>query len=413
MYEPKFNAKIIIPSIPGKQKSKILTFGTMKECQRIGILICFLALIGPLGCGERKGPAPNGPALGESKVVHARGFTIHKEGALTILEVKAPWPGATKSFKYLLAPKEILATMRIAAGTYDAIVGTPVEKVVLTSTTHIPALEALGALETLVGFPDLDLISSPAARELVDRGQVMDLGRNEGINTEIVLSLDPQLVMGFGINDTNRAYETLQRSGIPVVYNGDWVEHSPLGKAEWIKFFAPFFQKEAEGDRIFAELETAYREAKKLAKQAKDRPTVLTGGLYKDVWHVAGGESWFAQFIQDAHGKYLWADSPGTGGIPLGLEAVLVKAKDADIWLNPSHHTSYRSLAQANPHHGQFKAFVEGKVYSNAIEKGEKGGVLFYELAPQRPDLVLRDLIHILHPELLPDHRLLFIKPLD
>src|SRR5690606_38918613 len=190
----------------------------------------------------------------------------------------------------------------------------------------------------------------------------------------------------------------LERAGIAVVYNGDWVEHSPLGKAEWIKFFAPFFQKEAEADRIFSEIETAYMEAAQLAKTAGNRPTVLTGGLYKDVWHVAGGESWFARFIQDAQGKYLWADSPGTGGIGLGLETVLAQASDADIWLNPSSHTSYAALAGANPHHGRFKAFGTGKVYSNAIEKGEMGGVLFYELAPQRPDLVLRDLIHILHP---------------
>src|SRR5690606_25018014 len=220
--------------------------------------------------------------------------------------------------------------MRIASGTYDAIVGTPVDKMVLTSTTHIPAWEALGALGTLVGFPDPDLISSPAARALVDSGQVRDLGMNQDINTEIVLSLAPEVVMGFGINDTNRAYETLERAGIAVVYNGDWVEHSPLGKAEWIKFFAPFFQKEAEADRIFSEIETGYLEAAQLATKAGNRPTGRTGGLYKDVWHVAGGESWFARFIQDAQGEYLWADSPGTGGIGLGLETVLAQASDAD-----------------------------------------------------------------------------------
>src|SRR5690606_34906460 len=162
---------------------------------------------------------------------------LHKEGPLTILEVNAPWPGAQKNFKYLLVPKDSLATMRIAAGRYDAVVGTPVDKMVLTSTTHIPALEALGSLGTLAAFPEPDLISSPVTRALVDNGQVKDLGTNQGINTEIVLSLAPDVVMGFGINDTNKAYETLERAGIAVVYNGDWVEHSPLGKAEWIKFF--------------------------------------------------------------------------------------------------------------------------------------------------------------------------------
>src|SRR5690606_7235077 len=144
------------------QKSKILTFGAMRKQPQHPISIFFLALAILWGCGERKGPAGEAP-LGEvPKIAHAKGFTLHKEGALTILELNAPWPGAQKKFKYLLAPKERLATIRIASGTYDAIVGTPVDKMVLTSTTDSPALEALAALGTLVGCPDPDLSSSPA-----------------------------------------------------------------------------------------------------------------------------------------------------------------------------------------------------------------------------------------------------------
>ncbi len=374
-----------------------------------------LALISAvlMGCGERKGSDSPQPDPVETIVAHARGFTIQRNDGITTLEVNAPWPGSKRSFKYLLVPKERLATMRFAADAYDAIIGVPVEKMVLTSTTHIPALEALGELDALVGFPNTDLISSPEARKLVAQGRVKDLGVNEGVNTEIALSLEPEVVMGFGINDTNRGYETLIQAGIAVVYNGDWVEQTPLGKAEWIKFFAPFFQKEVEADRVFSEIERAYTRTRELAQKAGHRPTVLTGGLYRDVWHVAGGESWLAHFLKDAHAHYLWEDRPGTGGIALGLEAVLAQARDAEFWLNPSYHTSYKELEAANPHYGQFEAFANRKVFSNAIEKGEKGGIVFYELAPQRPDLVLADLIHILHPELLPEHELRFFKPLE
>lgn len=377
------------------------------------LLICTLLSVFLLGCAERKRPVFDPSGMVESKIAHAQGFSIYRQGEMTLLEVKAPWPGAKKGFSYLLVPKDKMADLEIDRGAYDAVVGVPVEKMVLTSTTHVPALESLGELNALVGFPNTDLISSPLARVLVERGQVKDLGMNESINTEVSLSLKPEVVMGFGISDTNKAYETLQGAGIAVVYNGDWVEHTPLGKAEWIKFFAPFFQKEALADQVFSKIETAYMQAAQLAKQADQRPTVLTGGLYRDVWHVAGGESWLARFLRDAHADYLWSDRPGTGGIALGLEAVLVKAKDADFWLNPSYHGSYASLEADNPHYREFKAFGAHKVYSSAIEKGEKGGYLFFELAPQRPDLVLKDLIHIFHPELLPDHRLLFIKPLE
>src|SRR5690606_15604400 len=144
--------------------------------------------------------------------------------------------------------------------------------------------------------------------------------------------IKPEVVMGFGINDTNKTYETLKRAGIAVVYNGDWVEQTPLGKAEWIKFFAPFFQKEQQADRLFKEIETSYLEAKQLAQKAEQRPTGLTGGLYKEVWYVAGGKSWMARFLKDANAKYLWAETEETGSSGLSLEAVLEKAQVADFW---------------------------------------------------------------------------------
>ena len=239
------------------------------------------------------------------------------------------------------------------------------------------------------------------------------MGTNENINTEITLELNPEVVVGFGINDTNKAYETVQKSGIPVVYNGDWTESTPLGKAEWIKFFAPFFAKEIQADSIFKAIETDYKSAKELALQVKERPTVLTGGLYKDVWYVAGGNSWMAQFLRDANAEYLWAESEESGSIGLSLEVVLTKGANADYWFNPSLHASYQELVQANTHYQQFDAFTQKKVFSNAIKKGDTGGLLFYELAPQRPDLVLKDLIAILHPGILPDYQPHFFMPLQ
>ncbi|WP_108422969.1 ABC transporter substrate-binding protein [Flagellimonas amoyensis] len=376
----------------------------------IGSIFAFLMLI---GCGEKKVPLTETPLKKDQNIRHAKGFTVHSENKVTIIEVTAPWPGAQQSFTYALVPKEKLAVMTFPRDTYDAIVGTPVEKMVITSTTHIPSLEALDELNVVVGFPNTDFISSPKARELVENGQIKELGMNESINTEIALAMKPEVVMGFGINDTNKAYETLLNAGISVVYNGDWVEQTPLGKAEWIKFFAPFFQKEQQADRIFNDIETSYQQAKQLAQKATEKPTVLTGGLYKDVWYVAGGQSWMAQFLNDANADYLWADTEETGSIGLSLESVLEKAQQADFWLNPSSQTSYEELESVNVHHKQFKAFTQKKIYSNAIEKGAKGGLVFYELAPQRPDLVLKDLITILHPGLLPDHELRFIKPLQ
>ncbi|WP_190809076.1 ABC transporter substrate-binding protein [Flagellimonas sp. S3867] len=377
--------------------------------------LCFVTLFIALlsSCVEKKKPLPVEQPLSQPHLQYASGFTMERSGDVTIINVSSPWPGAASGFTYALVPRNKLASITLPNDAYDAIVATPVQNMVITSTTHIPAFEALGVLNVVSGFPNTDLISSPATRKRIADGQIKELGTNENINTEVVLELNPEVIMGFGINDTNKAYETLKRSGIPVVYNGDWTEQTPLGKAEWIKFFAPFFHKEVEADSIFKNIETSYKEAKLLTEKVTQKPTVLTGGLYKDVWYVAGGNSWMAQFLKDANANYLWADSDNKGSIGLSLEAVLEKGQQANFWFNPSLHSSYEELQQANAHYKEFEAFKNKKVFSNAVKKGATGGLLFYELAPHRPDLVLKDLISILHPELLIDYQPHFFMPLN
>ncbi|NAY90624.1 ABC transporter substrate-binding protein [Muricauda sp. JGD-17] len=377
------------------------------------LFFCVFAIVCLLGCGKKNKSLSVEQNSTKTELKYAKGFSVQKNATFTVIEVTSPWPSSDNNFKYALVPKEKLATITFPRDAYDAIVPTPVEHVVLTSTTHIPSLEALGVVNTIIGFPSTDFISSPAARKRIENGQIKELGTNENINTEIAMALQPDVVIGFGINDTNKAYEAIKKSGIPVAYNGDWVEQTPLGKAEWIKFFAPFFQKETLADSLFHTIEKGYLNAKQLAQKSQKKPTVLTGGLYKDVWYVAGGKSWMAQFLQDANTDYLWANTDHKGSIGLSLEVVLDKAQKADYWLNPSMHITYKELQSANAHHQQFEAFKQQRVFSNAIKKGAKGGLLFYELAPQRPDLVLKDLIAIMHPLLLPDYEPHFFMPLE
>ncbi|MBO0329549.1 ABC transporter substrate-binding protein [[Muricauda] lutisoli] len=383
----------------------------MAKKQHTILLLGFLLALF-VGCNQEKKSQSVKNQKSTSAIKYATGFTVEKEGDFTVIEITAAWPGAD-SFKYVLVPKEKLPSATFPKGEYDAIIGTPVEKIVLTSTTHIEPIKQLGELNSIVGFPNTDYISSPEARGRVESGHIKNLGMNDVLNTEMVLMVNPELIIGFSINDENKAYDVIESVGIPVVYNGDWAEQTPMGKAEWIKFFAPFFGKETLGDSIFTEIESSYKKAATLAKKATSKPTVLTGGLYKDVWYVAGGESWMAKFLKDANADYLWSNTKETGSIGLSLESVLDKAQNAEFWFNPSAHTTYSELAEANPHHKEFTAFTNKKVYSNAMDKGGKGGLIFYELAQHRPDIVLKDFIKILHPELLPEHQLKFIKPLQ
>lgn len=347
-------------------------------------------------------------------ITYAKGFSIEKSASgITIIKVFSPWPNAEEAFTYALVPKELKIVPKLNKKDFDAIINVPVERIITTSTTHIPALENLGVIDKLVGFPDTRYISSEVTRKKIDKGEITDLGNNESINTEMAINLNPDLVIGFSINNQNKAYETLQRSNIPVVYNGDWTEETPLGKAEWIKFFAPFFSLEEKADDVFRTTETNYLAAKVLAMKATNKPTVLSGALYKDVWYLPGGKSWAASFINDANADYLWSDTNATGSLSLSVESVLARAGNASFWVSPSQFISYNELDKASRHYRQFKAHKEKKIYTFANTKGDSGGLLFYELGPARPDLILKDLIYIFHPELLPEHQLFFFKPLQ
>jgi len=350
----------------------------------------------------------------ESTIAHATGFEVHKiSDGVTFITVNSPWPGADKSFTYALVPKKRMAEVTIDRSLFDAVIPVPIENVVVTSTTHIPALEALDVGDRLSGFPGTDYISSDYTRARVSEGKVINLGNNEMMNTEMTLRLKPEVVIGFSISSENKTYETLKRSGIPVVYNGDWTEETPLGKAEWIKFFAPFFQMEEKAENLFDSIVEAYQQAKELAKKSSTIPSVMSGALYKDVWYAPGGNSWAAQFIEDANARYLWEETEETGSLSLSLESVLARATNADYWVSPSQYTSYAELEKANAHYLQFNPLKNKQIYTYAQSKGETGGLIFFELGPNRPDLILKDLIHIFHPEVLPEHNLFFFKPLQ
>ncbi|RKR13462.1 iron complex transport system substrate-binding protein [Maribacter vaceletii] len=349
-----------------------------------------------------------------STLKYATGFTVKKESTgITIIKITAPWPNATKGFSYALVPEEKMAALTLNKDSYDAIITTPVKKIIVTSTTHIPVLEALGVETSLVGFPNTNYISSMATRKRIANKQVKELGNNESLNTEIALELQPNVVIGFGIDNQNKAYKTLEDANIPVAYNGDWAEQTPLGKAEWIKFFAPFFHKETKADSIFNSIEKEYHKVKELAAKANTKHTVLSGAMFKDVWYLPGGKSWAAQYLNDANTNYLWKDDKETGSLSLSWENVLNIAQNADYWLSPSQYTTYEQMKESSPHYTQFKAFKNKNIYTFANTKGPTGGLLFYELAPSRPDIVLRDLISIFHPEVLPNYKPYFYKPLE
>lgn len=378
-----------------------ITFDTIKNFQlkKITLLIFLLAFV---SCKQGAKSDYIKTTEGTKTVLkYATGFSITNFESYKVIEIKNPWPNAEESFTYVLSNNKD-----------EADIINPIEKIVVTSTTHIPALELLGVEQSLVGFPGSDYISSEKTRARIDSGLIRELGKNEGINTEVLLELNPDVVVGYGIDGNNKTFETIQKANIPVIYNGDWVEASALAKAEWIKFFGALYNKEVVADSIFNSIEKNYLEAKKIALEAKTKPTILCGAMHKDVWYLPNGRSPEAQFLKDANVDYLWSETTGKGSLALSFESVFEKAKNAELWLSPSYYPSLDAMQKANEHYTKFEAYKQGNVYSFSNTTGATGGVLYYELGTARPDLVLKDIIKICHPELLDNYTPYFFKPL-
>ena len=343
----------------------------------------------------------------KSIIKYAQGFDIINSKDQKKLVIRSPYIGASDNYEYIL--KNGNDNDQSNKHINDII--TPIRKIVVTSTTHIPMLELLGQEKALVGFQNTDYISSPKTRERIEAGFVKELGNEALLNTEILLELRPDAVIGFAMGDMNKTYNLIEKHGIPVIINGDWREETPLGRAEWIKFFGVLFNKERLADSIFNTIEVDYLAAKRIAKENTKYPSILSGAIMRnDIWSLPAGESFVSQFLLDANVNYLWKDSKGKGSLQLSFESVLDKAQHADYWIAPGYFSSKAQLLENNPHYKNFAAFKNNNIYTASTKRGVKGGVVYYELGPTRPDLILQDLIKITNPELLPNYTLTFFE---
>jgi len=371
------------------------------------LILLFIAFSTLVQCKQKA--KNNTKSSSENTVKYAKGFSIENYDGYTIITVKNPWPKASKTYQYILKEKD-----GIVPDSLNSLmkINIPLKNIVVTSTTHIPSLEMLNEENSLVGFPNLSYISSGKVRALIDAKKIKELGGNQSLNTEVLIDLQPEVIIGYGLDNNNPTLDNLQKSGLKVMLNGDWNEETPLGKAEWIKFFGALYGKQKEANEIFNKIEKDFLKTIEIANNATSNPTILAGDMFEDKWYLPKGTSWGSQLLAQAKGDYLWKETSGTGSLSLSFETVFEKAKDADFWITSGQFSSLKQMTDANPHYKQFKAFQNKNVYSFAGKKGKTGGVLYYELAPNRPDLVLKDLVKILHPELLVGYKPFFFEKL-
>ena len=337
----------------------------------------------------------------DAKLVHVRETTPGASGAVYVLVQRgAPEPEAG----WASLADALVAEHDLAAPT---VIEVPLRSIFTSSTTHLPALEIIGELDRLTGVSQADFVSSEAVRAMLDADELAVFAPTYVVDAEIVLAHRPDVVMTSGFWDD--AYEVVAGAGTAIVHNGDWVESSPLGRAEWVKFISLFFNRETEAEAWYEQVRANYLAARELAGSVETRPTVHTGLVWGDVWLASGGGSYVAQLLADAGADYVWADNSSTGSLEHDLETQLSKAGAAEFWLHAaSWWTSSADAIAEDARYAEFAALQQGKIWNPVRRTNERGANDYFEQGAVRPDLVLADLVAIFHPDLTPDHEFVF-----
>jgi iron complex transport system substrate-binding protein len=290
----------------------------------------------------------------------------------------------------------------------------PCNNIISLSSVFTGFLAALNQQEKITAVDNMDYISDSLMRKIFDLGKVTETGADEGILLEKIISLKPDLIVHSGFsNSLNKHTSIYIQAGISVVKCHNYLEESPLGRAEWIKFFGLLTGTLPQADSLFNEIEKSYLEIVSKMKNVQVKPTVLTGALFGNAWDVPSGQSYAARLIQDAGGEYLWKEQPGTGRLALSFETVLNIASDADFWIHVNAFNSLNEMLSSESRYRHFKAFAERNVYNNNKQINPFGGNAFWETAPVRPDIVLKDLAKIFHPKLFENTEPIYYKQLQ
>ncbi len=345
----------------------------------------------------------------KSEITHAKNFGISYHDSYQVLTVPEPTQGGSPESYVLVkcgAPTPELTGDLVGA----QVVTTPVTSLYSGSTTHLPFLVELDQLDALTGVGTMGFISEKQAQDRVAEPDVVEFSATGTVDAEAVIAGKPQALITAGTDDP--AYAVIKAAGIPVLANADWLENDPLGRAEYIKYFAALTGTEEHAAEFFDTVERSYQEIAASVQNA-EAVQVVPGQPFQGTWYVPGGESYTTWLIKDAGGTTAWADDPSSGSIPTDLETVLAKAGTAPAWLASTTWTTKAEALAEEPRLAEFAAFQSGNVWNAAKDVTPDGGNNFYELGVARPDLVLGDLVAILHTEQAPDHEFSFYLQLS
>ena len=367
----------------------------------IGFMVLLLA-----ACG---GGGKTSSALSQEEIIplkYAENLTLVKGEGYTEARLRNPWDTTKVLQTYILVEKDKPMPDHLPPGT---IVRTPLSKALVYTGVHCALIHELGMVKSIGGICELQYIKVPEIIEGCRKGTIVNAGEGTNPDIEKIIDLHPDALM-LSPYENSGGHGQVEKLKVPIIECADYMETSALGSAEWIRFYGLLFHQQAKADSIFAIVEKNYNELKALATSQPVKPKVMCELKSGSAWYVPGGRSTTGKLYKDAGGDYLFDSYPNSGAVPLSFETVFDKAQDADVWLMKYNQPSDKTLSGIREDYSpyaNFKAFKERNVYGC-----NTGYQTYYEDFPFHPDLVLKDLIKIFHPSLLPEYELKYFSKL-
>jgi iron complex transport system substrate-binding protein len=374
---------------------------------RISVILCLAAFVCfAANCGSKRQQA--NPAV-EHEIYtpkHAKGFALFGNGDTIVLKVTNPWQFADNiEFNYILTPN--------ASPNARNEIKTPITKAICMSTTHVAFISALEKVSSIVGVSGLKHVSDSAVVAMGKENRVVDVGYDSNLSYELIFSIAPDVVFAYGVQGEFAAVEKrLNDLGIKVVYFGEYMENTPLGKAEWIVAMSVFFGDLHNAKMAFDRIESDYNDARKLSENVAEKPKVMFNISYGDTWYMPGTDSYMVKFVSDAGAEYIYPDNSGRNSWPMNIEKAFDIARNADFWLIGNESKSLDELKNTDHRMAEIPAFKRKRIFNSNLRSNGYGDD-FWESGIVNPDIILKDLIKIFHPQIIPDHDFFYYRHLN
>lgn len=377
----------------------------MKKILLSAYIVTWVLLLSACGGGSKTSSLQ---AEGDTvRMKYSSLLQIVKHADYTVVTIRNPWDTLKVLHTYLLADREKPLPEHLPEGT---VVRTPLQKSVIYSSVHCSLWSELDELKGIGGVCGLEYIKLPQILEGCRNGSIVNVGNSMNPDIERIIDLRPDAIL-LSPFENSGGYGRVGKLNIPIIECADYMETSALGRAEWMRLYGLLLGKEAQADSLFAGIEKEYLTLTQQVKsQNLKRPTVISEMKNSSAWYIPGGNSTMGRLYQDAGADYVFAYLSNNGSVPLAFETVFDRGGNADIWLikyNQPQDKTYSELERDYAPYARFKAFQDRKVYGCNTDH-----VPFYEESPFHPELLLKDLIKIFHPELLPDYDLKYFSNL-